>query len=57
MAKKWADKPDSNCRDGLSAELGLEFAHGRFGFQPTVEDLPEGRHGRGGFFGGFSVTN
>ena len=51
MAKKWADKPDSNFREG--PVLNLEFAHGRSGFQPTVENLPKGRHGSGGFFGGF----
>ena len=49
--KKWADKPGSNFREGSSAEL--EFAHGRSGVQPTVENLPEDRHGSGGFCGGF----
>ena len=29
--------------------LNLEFAHGWSGFQPTVENLPRGRHGSGGF--------
>ena len=33
--------------------LNLEFAHGRSGFQPTVKNLPKGRHGSGGFFGSF----
>ena len=33
--------------------LNLEFAHGRSGVQPTVENLPKDRHGSGGFFGGF----
>ena len=33
--------------------LNLEFAHGRSGFQPTVENLPKGHHGSGGFLGGF----
>ena len=33
--------------------LNLEFAHGQSGFQPTVENIPKGRHGSGGFFGGF----
>ena len=33
--------------------LNLEFAHGRFGVQPTVENLPKDRHGSGGFCGGF----
>ena len=33
--------------------LNLEFAHGRSRFQPTVENLPKGRHGSGGFCGGF----
>ena len=33
--------------------LNLEFAHGRSGLQPTVENLPKGHHGSGGFFGGF----
>ena len=32
--------------------LNLEFAHDCSGFQPTVENLPKGRHGSGGFFGG-----
>ena len=36
--------------------LNLEFAHGRSEFQPTVEKLPKGCHGSGGFlrwiFGG-----
>ena len=32
--------------------LNLEFAHGRPGVQPTVEDLPKDRHGSGGFFDG-----
>ena len=29
--------------------LNLEFAHGRSGVQPTVENLPKDRHGSGGF--------
>ena len=29
--------------------LKLEFAHGRSGAQPTVENLPKDRHGSGGF--------
>ena len=29
--------------------LNLEFAHGRSGFQPTVANLPECRHGSSGF--------
>ena len=33
--------------------LNLEFAHSGSGFQPMVENLPKGRHGSGGFFGGF----
>ena len=33
--------------------LNLEFAHGRSGVQPTVENLPKDRHGSGGFCGGF----
>ena len=33
--------------------LNSEFAHGRSGFQPTVENLPKYHHGSGGFFGGF----
>ena len=33
--------------------LNLEFAHGRPGVQPTVENFPKDRHGSGGFFGGF----
>ena len=33
--------------------LNLEFAHGRFGFQPIVENLPKGPHESGGLFGGF----
>ena len=49
--KKWADKPDSNLR--RVPVLNLEFAHGQSGFQPTVENLPDGRHRSGGFFGGF----
>ena len=28
----------------------LEFAHGRSGFQPTVENLPKGRHGSGEYY-------
>ena len=31
--------------------LKLEFAHGRSGFWPTVENLPKGRHASGGFCG------
>ena len=30
--------------------LNLDLAHGRSGFQPTVENLPEGCHESGGFF-------
>ena len=33
--------------------LDLEFAHGRSGVQPVVENLPKDRHGNGGFCGGF----
>ena len=33
--------------------LNLEFAHGRSGVQPAVENLPKDRHGNGGFCGGF----
>ena len=33
--------------------LNLEFAHGRSGVQPTVENVPKNRHGSGGFCGGF----
>ena len=33
--------------------LNLEFVHSRSGVQPTVENLPKGRHGSGGFCGGF----
>ena len=33
--------------------LNLEFAHGRSGVQPTVENLPKDCHGSGGFCGGF----
>ena len=32
--------------------LNLEFAHGRSGVQPIVENLPKNRHGSGGFCGG-----
>ena len=35
--------------------LNLEFAHGRSGFQRTVENLPKGRHGSDGFFEIFAV--
>ena len=37
--------------------LNLEFAHGRSGFQPTVENLPKGRHGSGEIFGGFFAVD
>ena len=40
---------------GRVAVLNLQFAQGRPGFQPTVENLSKGRHGSGGFFGGFWV--
>ena len=33
--------------------LNLEFAHGRPGVQPTVENLPKDRRGSRGFCGGF----
>ena len=33
--------------------LSLELAHGLFGFEPTFDSLTKGRHGSGGFFGGF----
>ena len=52
--EKWADRPD--CQIAISGRvpvLNLDFAHGRSGFQPTVENLPEGCHESGGFFGGF----
>ena len=52
--KKWANKPDSNVREGSSLPvLNLEFGHGRPGVQPTVENRPKDRHGSGGFFCGF----
>ena len=35
--------------------LNLEFAHGRSGVQPTVENLPKDRHGSGGFCRIFAV--
>ena len=49
--RKWADKPDSDFREGSNAELGI--CSWPVWFQPTLENLPKGRHGSGGFFVGF----
>ena len=53
--KKWADTPESNFREGFSAELGVcsrpVWVSAYSG--PTVETLPKDRHGSGGFCGGF----
>ena len=49
--KKWADRPGgTNFREAV---LNLEFAHGRSGVQPMVENLPKDCHGSGGFYGVF----
>ena len=37
--------------------LNLEFAHGRSGVQPTVENLPKDCHGSGGFLRCFLLQN
>ena len=41
--------PAAHTWDPSDPVLNLEFAHGRSGVQPTVENLPKDRHGSGGF--------
>ena len=50
MAKKWADKPDSNFREGISAELGV--CSRPVWVSAYCGNLPKNHHGSGGFFGG-----
>ena len=49
---RWADKPDSNVREGSSAELGI-CSRPAWGSAYCGKKLPKDRHGSGGFFGGF----